>query len=142
MRPLTYACGVQVHRATKLPLFSLATTRIPRGSTVVARSRPPDVSGVNSLLANRLRLIHRAALLRKNSDTVSINGRSEYKKDYDRHVRFYLRFAAGEYVFVERPPLMASSSDRLAFEAHSKLFLPPHKTIPGCQHRIPVIKDR
>lgn len=62
--PLTCTCNVRVRRATKLPPFSLATTRLQLGPTAITRPMPSDVSEIDLQLAYRLYLIYRAALPR------------------------------------------------------------------------------
>lgn len=127
MFPLTYAYNVEVHSTKKLFSFILSTTRLPHGSIAIARPMPPDVSEIDPRHAYRLRLIHRAFLLRKIAITNS-KIQARYKMDYNKDVRFEPLFAAGDFAFVERPPLTASAADRLAFERYSKLL--PRRTEP------------
>lgn len=122
MFPLAYACKVQVQRTTKLPPFRLAITRLPLGPTALALLVLPDVSEIDAPIANRQRLIHRAALLNKMADSNSKKVQAGYKKDYVKSVRFEQRFAAVDDVFVERPPFMASAADHAAYGGYLKLL--------------------
>lgn len=60
------------------------------------------------------------------TDSNSKKAQAQNKKVYEKHVGFESRFAAGDYVFVEHPPLEASVADRIAYERYSKLL--PHRT--------------
>lgn len=82
----------------------------------------PDVSENDSPLAYRLRLIHRAALIRKTANTNSKKAQTLHKKNYDKHVRFGSRFAAGDYVLIERPPLLASAARHMAYKGDLRLL--------------------
>lgn len=84
---------------------------------------PPDV------FAYILQLGHRNALLKRMKDTRK--AQAQYKKKYNRHVRFKPSFETGGYVFVERPLLLASAADRMGWEGHSKLVV--RRTVP---HRV------
>lgn len=69
------------------------------------------MSDIGSLLAYRLRQIHRAALLTRMADTNLDIVQARHKKNYDKHARFEPSFAAGEYVSVEHPSLLAGTAD-------------------------------
>lgn len=56
-------------------------------------------------------------------DTNTKKAQASYKKNYDKQVRFKPRFAAGDYIFVERTPLMASAADCGAYKRYSRLLL-------------------
>lgn len=45
-----------------------------------------------------------------------------YKRNYGKHVRFGPRIAAGDYWFVERPPVMSSATDQMAYKGYLKLL--------------------
>lgn len=83
----------------------------------------PNVSEIESPLAYRLRLIHRAPLLREMADKNSKTARSQYKKNYNKHFRFEPRFATGSYVLIECLSLMVSAADQNIYRTFSKLFL-------------------
>lgn len=82
----------------------------------------PEFGEIDSRLAYRLRLVHRAVLLRSMADRNYRQAQAGYKKDHDRCVRFDPRFAEGAYVLVERPILMASAVDCMFFVGFSKLL--------------------
>lgn len=42
----------------------------------------------------------------------STKAQARYKKAFDKHARLDPRFEAGIYVFLARPPLLASAADR------------------------------
>lgn len=96
---LTYAYNVQVHQATKLPLFGLAITLLPLVTTAIAHPMPLDVSKIDSFLLYKLFPVHRAALRRKMEDRNYRNPPVWYRNDHDKQVQFKLRFAVGEHVF-------------------------------------------
>lgn len=123
MFPLTYAYNVQVHRTTMLLPFNLAITLPPPGPVAIARPASPDVGEIGSLLAYRLHLIHRSALLRKMADANFNKAQARFKNNYDMDVRFEPRFSACDYVFVGSHPLMASAADCMAFRGYAKLLL-------------------
>lgn len=93
--PLTHAKNVQVHQTPKLAELSLLITPLKPSPTTIALQMPPDISDIDSSLAYKLRLIHRAALKRKIADTNWKKGHVLYEKDYKIHVRSEPRFAAG-----------------------------------------------
>lgn len=121
--PLTYANNVQVHQTTKLLTFSLEIFGLPPRPAAIAHLMPPDVSKIDSPLAYRLILIHRAALLKKTGNTNFKKAQACYKNDYYTHIRFPRRFAEGNYVFVEGPLLLGPPEDHVAYERYSKLLL-------------------
>lgn len=100
--PLTYTYNVQVHRAKKVPPFSLAINRLPPRRTAIAGPIAPRRHWIDSYLVYRLCLIHRAALLRKMADTSCKSSQALYEKEYDQHARLEPCFPASVYVFVER----------------------------------------
>lgn len=124
--PHTYACNLQVYRATKLLPFSLVITRLPLGPTAVVRRMPPDVTGMNSSLVSTLRLIHRAAVVRKTANRNSRNALAPYNKSYNKHFRLDTGYAAGGLLFVERPSQTPTVADYTAYEEYSRLL--PHHT--------------
>lgn len=120
---MRYMYNVQIYRTKMVPSFSLAITWLPPGSTAVARSMPPAVSKIDPLLSYQVRLIHRAALLTKMATENIKKKPARYRKNYDKNIPFEPPFPAGYYVLVERPPLMTSAPDRMAYEGYSKLLL-------------------
>lgn len=77
---------------------------------------PADISEIDLPPSYRLYLINLAASLRKMADKDSKNAQARLKKDYDKHVLFEPRVAAGDHVFSERPPLMEFPTDRRAYK--------------------------
>lgn len=58
------------------------------------------------------------ALLTQLADKNSENAQVEYRKDYDKHVLFGLRFAASNYVLPERHSVMESAANGMGYEAY------------------------
>lgn len=79
-------------------------------------------------LAYRLRLIDRTALLRKMVNISSKKAQTRYKEKNDEDVRLEPRFVARDYVFVERPSLLASAAYRMSYGGYSKFL--SHRTGP------------
>lgn len=77
---------------------------------------PPDLSETDTTIFYRLSIVSRAAVVIKTADTIIKNAQARYQRDYTKHVRYEPCFAAVHYVFVERPPLIASAVSRMAFE--------------------------
>lgn len=108
--------------------FSLLITGMAAAPIFIARSTPPEVGEIDLPLAYRLRLIQtlhliqRAALPRRIVNRDSREAQSRYKHTCDKHVWFKIRFAAGDKIFIEGRPLMASAPDRVAFEGYSTLL--------------------
>lgn len=101
---LKHGYNVQVHQATKLHPFSLANTGLLHGPTGIAHPMTTDVSEIDAALTYRLRLIYRAVLLRRIAGKNTKKPQARYKRDYDKYVLLKRRFAAGDYVLVERAP--------------------------------------
>lgn len=80
---------------------------------------PPDISKIGSPLAVTVRLVHRAALRTMLMDTNSEKAKARKKRHYNKHFRFEPRLAAGDYNFVEHPPVIADA-DRMTFERNKK----------------------
>lgn len=123
--PLTYSYNVQVNGTTKLPPFCTEITRLRHGTISIARLMPLNVSKIYLPLAYRLRLMHRAPIPRKKAYTNPMKSKVGYKKDYDKHIPFEAFFAVNDYIFAERPSLMASATDCMAYERFCK-HLPRH----------------
>lgn len=81
------------------------------------------VREIDSKLAYRLRLIDRAVLLKKIADKYAQNERAQHNRNYDKNVQFKSPFAAPNGIFVERPPLSASATDKISDKGYSKLML-------------------
>lgn len=54
--------------------------------------------------------------------TNSKKGQVQYKKNYEKHVRFEPGFAAGDYAFAEGPQLLAFGADCIAYGRYLKLL--------------------
>lgn len=52
---MTYACSSQVYRTKILHTHSVASTQLPAEPVSLARPIPPNGSGINSPLTDRLR---------------------------------------------------------------------------------------
>lgn len=78
---------------------------------------------MHSHLAYRPRLIWEVGLLRKKVDTNTKKKLVRYKSDYDKHVRIKPIFTAGEHIVIKRPPLVGSTTDRMASEGLFKRLL-------------------
>lgn len=52
------------------------------------------------------------------ADKTSKKVQARYKKDYGRQVLFEQPFAAGDNVLLERPPVMASATEHIAYERY------------------------
>lgn len=76
----------------------------------------PDVSEIDSPFVYKIRINHRATLLRKITYRNSKNAHTRYKKEYEKHVRSEQSSVADDYVFGECTPLMAFAEDRLEIE--------------------------
>lgn len=111
--PLKYVYNVQVHRTTKMLPISLSISRLPPKPILTARPMPPEVDDIDSPIAYRLCLMHRAVFLKKMTDVDSKKAQARYEKGHDRHVCIESRFAAGGYLFGERSLLLASAADRM-----------------------------
>lgn len=79
---------------------------------------PPDVSEIEPYIAYRLRLIHSVDLLGKMVDKNCKEYQAGYENNYDKYVRFASRAAADDYVFLERPPVMACAADQMPFAGY------------------------
>lgn len=55
-------------------------------------------------------------------DTNSEKAQAQFKKNYDKHVRFEPRFTPGNYVFIKRPALLASAVNSITYEGDAKLL--------------------
>lgn len=75
----------------------------------------PDVDEFDAYLASGVRLKCRVSLPRKMADKNSRKPQARHKKDYDKHVQFEPCFEAGDYDFVELPPLVTSVADYMTF---------------------------
>lgn len=110
----TYASKVYGQGAKIVPPFSLETTPLRRRPTAIALPMPADVSDNDLPSDYTLRLVNRAALLRKIVDTNSKKAKALFKKNNDKHVRFEAGFATGGYVLVERPPFLVPAAVGIA----------------------------
>lgn len=73
-------------------------------------------------MAPLIRFIHQATKLNLMASINLQQERGRYERYYYEMVKCERNFAAGRYVFVERPLLARNTSRRQAAESYSKLF--------------------
>lgn len=121
--PLTYACNAQDRKEAELLPFRLVLNRKPLGPVTICLSTVAGTPDANSAWSQHLRLLQKASLLRKMTNTKLRQSHETHKENQDKRVRFEAALAPSDSVFIEWPQLSASSAERLVGKRH-KILLP------------------
>lgn len=87
---------------------------------------PPDVSNIHSPIAMLISQINRNTLPRGLADKMPGWHSIATTWEHDKKVSFDPMYAAGDYVFVVKPPLPTLTSKQLAAEGYSTLMPKRH----------------
>lgn len=119
-QPGMYTYNREVHRCTNSLLFSLTLSRLLSGSLTLdyPTALPTVETETTSLHAVEAALILSVAYMRM---------RSLQRRNKDHHDRKFcnalMSLSAGQYIYVDRPPMALSAAVRLATDFYNK-FMP------------------
>lgn len=121
--------------------FSLATTRLPPGPTVMASAAHTEARKTGSPIAYRPGLIHIVALLRRQAEKYTQKAEMQYEKDYNKQSNLYP--ALRREICIRRAPYANDLRSRKSgipriFETPA----PPLRTKQCCQYWTRVHRDR
>lgn len=127
MTPLAYAYNFEGHPSTKVtPISLLSSPHSPSSATPATAIMLLDVNNFYLSLALLVRLINRAALLRRLADKNLKVGQHRYKWYHGKKIRFEPKYASVTYLSVDRAPLTASGAEWLTAEGYSELIPKRH----------------
>lgn len=146
IRPLTYVYNTQVYRSTKPTPFSFVLSRHPPGPVLLksGSALPTNSYAKTSSQVLRSTLEARICALRAKVNASMATAQKRHKQDYDRQVKVTTPFQPSGWVFIDRPPLAATSdtnATQTALKAYHKMTLQtlgPLRVKAVCSHSLAI----
>lgn len=112
VQPLTYEYNTQVNRSTRTaPLSIVASKHSPSLSTVVPRKRlSSDTHWTILPCALRIHLFAGKQTLEKDVNKTMLTAQILYKRVLNENVRVLMKFKVDKFVYVSKPPCLATLS--------------------------------